>query len=77
MLERTESATRQGHMKLILDSDKCQGHGRCYALAPELMDSDDYGDAVLIGDGTVPEGMEEQARLIVDNCPEFAISLEE
>ncbi len=63
-------------MKLILDSDKCQGHGRCYALAPELMDSDDYGDAVLTGDGTVAEGMQEQAQLIVDNCPEFAIRLE-
>ena len=47
------------------------------ALAPELADSDDYGDAVLVGDGTVPEGMEDQARLIVDNCPEFAITLEE
>ena len=64
-------------MKPILDSEKCQGHGRCYALAPDLVDSDDYGDAVLIDDGAVPEGSEDQAQLIVDNCPEFAITLEQ
>jgi len=62
-------------MKLILDDDKCQGHGRCYALAPDLMDTDDLGQAVLIGDGTVAEGREGDAQLIVDNCPEFAITL--
>lgn len=62
-------------MKLILDTEKCQGHGRCYALAPDLMDTDDYGQAVLLGDGTVAEGREQDAQLIVDNCPEYAISL--
>ena len=64
-------------MKLILDSEKCQGHGRCYALAPDLMDTDDYGQAVLLADGTVAAGREQDAQLIVDNCPEYAISLSE
>ena len=35
---------------------KCQGHNRCYALAPELFDVDDYGEAHEIGDGEVPPG---------------------
>ena len=62
-------------MKVLLDAEKCQGHNRCYALAPELFDVDDYGQAVVIGDGTVPPELEERARLAVANCPEYAISL--
>jgi ferredoxin len=62
-------------MRVRVDDDKCQGHGRCYALAPELFESDDYGNAVVVGDGVVPEGMEERARLAVDNCPEYAIEI--
>ena len=32
-------------MKIHLDTEKCQGHGRCYSLAPELFDCDDLGTA--------------------------------
>ena len=64
-------------MKVRVDSEKCQGHNRCYALAPELFDVDDYGQAVVLGDGTVAPGLEEKARLAVANCPEYAISIEE
>lgn len=69
-------------MRIILDHDKCQGQGRCYAVATELFDSDDEGYSVLLigedGDsGEVPEGLEGQARLAADNCPEFAITVEE
>jgi ferredoxin len=60
-----------------IDSEKCQGHNRCYALAPELFDVDDYGNAMVIGDGTVPAGLEDKARLAVANCPEFAIAVVE
>ena len=56
-------------MKVRVDAEKCQGHNRCYALAPELFDVDDYGQAVVIGDGTVPPELEEKARLAVANCP--------
>ena len=64
-------------MKITVDSDKCQGHNRCYSLAPELFDVDDYGYATEIGDGSVPAGMEDKARLAAANCPEFAITIEE
>lgn len=63
-------------MRVIIDSEKCQGHNRCYALAPELFDVDDYGQALTRNDGEVPEGLEHKARLAVANCPEFAISIE-
>ncbi len=60
-------------MKIRIDADKCQGHNRCYALAPDLVDVDDYGTAFVLNDGVVPAELEEKAQLIVDNCPEFAI----
>jgi ferredoxin len=46
-------------------------------LAPELFDVDDYGQAVVVGDGSVPPDLEEKARLAVANCPEYAITIEE
>lgn len=62
-------------MRVELDADACQGHNRCYAIAPELFDVDDYGQAVVIGDGTVGEGLEQKARLAAANCPEYAITV--
>ncbi len=63
-------------MRVTVDQEKCQGHGRCYALAPELFESDDYGNAHELEGGVVPSGREEQARLAAANCPEFAIELD-
>lgn len=63
-------------MRIVLDSDKCQGHGRCYMLAPELFDADDEGYSVLKVDGDVPAELEGKARLAVDNCPEYALTIE-
>lgn len=62
-------------MKVNVDADKCQGHNRCYALAPELFDVDDYGQALVRGDGTVPPELRDKAELAVANCPEYAITL--
>lgn len=62
-------------MRINLDGDACQGHNRCYMLAPELFDTDDEGYAVLRIDGDVPEELEDKAMLAVDNCPEFAIEV--
>ncbi len=64
-------------MRVEVNSDLCQGHNRCYALAPEVFDVDDYGNAVVIGDGTVGAGLEEKARLAAANCPEYAITVVE
>jgi len=64
-------------MRVRVDDDRCEGHGRCYALAPELFEPDEIGNAVVVGDGTVPAGLEEQARLAAANCPELAVILEE
>ncbi|NNC78761.1 MAG: ferredoxin [Acidimicrobiales bacterium] len=60
-------------MKIRIDAEKCQGHNRCFALAPELVDVDDYGAAFVLNDGIVPDDLADKAQLIIDNCPEFAI----
>lgn len=64
-------------MRIRVDSDKCQGHNRCYALAPDLFDVDDLGYAKEIGDGSVAPAQEDQARLAAANCPELAITITE
>ena len=64
-------------MKVQVDQSKCQGHNRCYAIAPVLFDVDDLGNAFAIGDGVVGPPHAEKARLAVANCPEYAISIVE
>ncbi len=64
-------------MKIKVDSGLCEGHNRCYALAPGLFAVDDYGLSEARDGGVVPPGQEELARLAIDNCPEFAISIVE
>ena len=65
-----------GLVKIVVDSQKCQGHNRCFALAPDLVEVDEFGYATAIGDGEVPADLAEQAHLAEANCPEFAITLE-
>jgi ferredoxin len=60
-------------MKIHLDTAKCQGHGRCYSLAPELFDCDDLGTAVVVVTGELDEDQRKKATLAASNCPEFAI----
>lgn len=62
-------------MRVHIDPKKCQGHNRCYSLAPELFDVDEYGQAFELDDGVVPHGLEDKARVAVANCPEFAIAV--
>lgn len=64
-------------MKIRVNPDKCQGHNRCCAVAPDLFDTDELGNAFAVGDGTVPAGEEATAQLAIDNCPEFAIEIVE
>ena len=85
----TASLTRESHsgkslrtdrnspVKLQINSELCQGHGRCYDLAPDLFGDDDEGFGKVLGDGIVPADEDRQARLAVANCPERAIELAE
>ncbi|MCB0963728.1 MAG: ferredoxin [Acidimicrobiales bacterium] len=64
-------------MHIAYDREKCQGHGRCYALAPELFDADDEGYSVVLVSGELSPEQVAQAQLAADNCPEYAITLED
>jgi ferredoxin len=70
----SEARVHSRTVKIVLDAERCTGHGRCYSLAPELFDSDDEGHSVVLAT-EVPEGLEGQARLAAENCPETCISI--
>jgi len=63
-------------MKVVVDAERCVGHGRCYALAPDVFASDDRGHCELLVTDVPPE-LEAQARTGAANCPETAITVEE
>lgn len=63
-------------MRFRVDSELCQGHNRCAAVAPDLFDLDDHGFATAANDGVVPEGRRDDVELAADNCPELAVILE-
>ena len=64
-------------MKIRVDPDKCQGHNRCKATAPDLFVLDKFGNASAARDGQVPVSAQARARLAIANCPEFAIEIVE
>ena len=63
-------------MRAICDIELCQGHGRCEAMAPEVytLDANGYLRTPVI---EVPPGLEAQARLGAESCPEGIIRIEE
>ena len=62
-------------MKIIFDSEACTGHGRCYALAPEVYDADDDGHCVVRHHGDIPAHLEAKATAGATNCPEDALTI--
>ena len=61
-------------MRIEFDQEACTGHGRCYALAPEVYEPDDDGYCI-DPTGPVADGLEAAARRGADNCPENAITI--
>ena len=63
-------------MKLTVDGASCMGHGRCYPLAPQLLDYDDEGFVTIRGQTIdVPDDQVEAAEDAAGTCPEQAITL--
>ena len=63
-------------MKILISSDACQGHGRCYDTAPDIVTYDDEGyptirDELL----AVPDDRVAAAEEVAATCPEEAISI--
>lgn len=63
-------------MRVSVDLNRCTGHGRCYALCPEVFEEDDAGHCQIVL-REIPEALEDRARMAAENCPELAILLED
>jgi len=60
--------------QVCVDADRCEGHGRCYTLAPDVFDADEVGHAVVLVENVAGD-LEAQAVEAEKNCPEAAIKL--
>ena len=59
---------------LQIDRIRCDGHGLCAELLPELISLDDWGYPIIKA-GNVPAGLVDHARRAVDACPVLALRL--
>jgi ferredoxin len=55
--------------------ERCYGHGRCNAVAPELFGLDEEGRGVVINE-RLPAELRAAANLAAASCPEQAIEVE-
>lgn len=63
-------------MRIAINENLCSGHGRCYVLAPDVFTADDEGFVVQRGtEFDVPAGLEAQAQLGIEACPEGCITV--
>jgi ferredoxin len=60
-------------MSLSIDPAKCQGHGRCTLVSPELFDVGDDGYGVVLTPDPGPE-YDDDVNTAIGSCPEGAIS---
>lgn len=65
-------------MRIAVSNDLCTGQGRCYSVAPDVYEPDDEGFCAQRGtEFEVPAGLERQAELGANTCPEGAIKVVE
>ena len=65
-------------MKIVLDRPRCEGHGLCEEVAPQLMHLDDEGELVLDVENVDVENVDgelEAAKAAVRVCPVAALRL--
>ncbi len=63
-------------VRVQIDETRCQGHGRCYELAPDVFGEDAEGYGVVL-QHDVPAASQDDVRLAELNCPELAVLLAE
>jgi ferredoxin len=65
-------------MRLYVDWTRCDGHGACAELLPELLVADEWGFPLAKGDErdpVVPSALERHARRAQRACPLQALKL--
>ena len=61
-------------VRVSIESAKCQGHGRCAIIAPDVFDTDDLDKGTVLLD-PCPEQFRAAAEEAVFTCPESAITI--
>ncbi len=64
-------------MRVSIDAERCQGHGRCFNLAPDVFGFDELGNGVVLVVEPADERTRRLATLAEVNCPEHAIALDD
>ncbi len=60
-------------MRIVVDRERCESHGVCMALAPEVFElGDDDALHVLVDD--VPPARQSSVEQAIDRCPKQALS---
>jgi ferredoxin len=62
-------------MRIIVHKEKCQGHARCWSMAPDIFALDDEG-YIMPGDIDVAPENEQLAWRGAKSCPERALVIE-
>jgi len=65
---------REGRQRLVVDWTRCQGHGLCAHLVPEIIHLDPQGYPVILNI-PVPVWLEKDAQQAVHMCPALALRL--
>ncbi len=61
-------------LRLTIDRIKCDGHGLCAELLPELISLDDWSYPI-IDPGPIPERLAPIAQRAVATCPVLALAM--
>ncbi|HYJ77706.1 MAG TPA: ferredoxin [Actinomycetes bacterium] len=65
----------RGAQRLVVDWPRCDGHGLCAEVLPELVSLDEWGYPV-VADGQVPDHLRRDAARARDACPAVALRLD-
>lgn len=63
-------------LRVVIDTDACTGHGRCYTIAPYLFGDDDEGRG-FVRHERWPGEHRDVAAEAARSCPEQAIHVQE
>jgi len=64
----------KSELRMAIDRIKCDGHGLCAELLPELIRLDDWGYPI-IAPHPIPERLAPIAQRAVGTCPVLALAL--
>jgi ferredoxin len=64
----------KSEFQISIDRIRCDGHGLCAELLPEMIRLDDWGYPI-IAPGPVPEALLPLAQRAVQSCPVLALAV--